>query len=448
MIARYSVTSSGPPWSVRLVSGYYRRAREAACRLRDRSPSRFPSWWRGETGDGSSLPGVPNTIRSVLTSSEYPLPSPQPWLQLQFAQHPVFDPVLVPPLAGVDLDAVGLHAEVDVNSAGETGLAGDAHFLALLHHVAGFDVDLAQMAVDGLQGVAMVHHDAVAVDAQIGRPHHAAVIGGIDRRVLRVGEIEPQVNLLVHLLAVVNVAANVGEIRLLFAIVDEGTVPQHFLFGLESQVRKLLVVLAPQLAVDVEETGEQVLTRRQRARGIDRVHQLLHQRIVDGEIAHAEFLGKELEPEMRRRFRARGVAGEDQRQGVGRQVPGIGEHGETLARVVPGQGEAAKTVPVDLYAGLVPGAAGRKRHQFHASLVDVVLQTVGSGARRGEHHVDIIGCGGGGGAEIVRDGFEDNLGFAFLQIRRLVLARVERDGLGRDMTVPEEAAGGRGLLEE
>src|ERR1039457_2718876 len=329
MIARYSVTSSGPPWSVRLVSGYYRRAREAACRLRDRSPSRFPIWWRGETGDGSSLPGLPNTIRSVLTSSEYPLPSPQPWLQLQLTQHPVLDPVLVPPLARVDLDAVDLHAEVDVNSAGEAGLAGDAHFLALLHHVAGFHVDLAQMAVDGLQRVAVVHHDAVPVDAQIGRPHHAAVVGGVDRRVLGVREIEPEVNLLVHLLAVVNVAAHVGEIRFLFAIVDEGTVPQNFLFGLESQVRKLLVVLAPQFAVDVEETREQILARRQRTSGIDRVHQLLHQGIVEGEIAHAEFLGKELEPEMRRRFRARGVAGEDQRHGVCRQVPGIGEHGET-----------------------------------------------------------------------------------------------------------------------
>src|ERR1017187_1158702 len=256
MIARYSVTSSGPPWSVRLVSGYYRRAREAARRLRDRSPSRFPSWWRGETGDGSSLPGVPNTIRSVLTSSEYPLPSPQPWLLLQLAQHPVLDPVLVPPLAGVDLDAVDLHAEVDVNSARQARLAGDPHFLALLHHVAGFHVDLAQMAVDGLQRVAMVHHDAVAVDAQIGCPHHAAVVGGIDRRVLRVGEIEPEVNLLVHLLAVVDVAAHVGEIRLLFAVVDEGTVPQHLLFGLESQVRKLLVVLAPQFRSEERRVGK------------------------------------------------------------------------------------------------------------------------------------------------------------------------------------------------
>src|ERR1017187_2153101 len=342
MIARYSVTCSGLPWLARLVSGYYRRARGAECRLRDRSPSRFPSWWRGETGDGSSLPGVPNTIRSVLTSSEYPLPSPQPWLQLQFAQHPVFDPVLVPPLAGVDLDAVDLHAEVDVNSAGEAGLAGDAHFLALLHHVARFDVDLAQMAVDGLQCVTMVHHDAVAVDAQIGCPHHAAVVGGVDRRVLGVREIEPEVNLLVHLLAVVDVAANVGEIRLLFAIVDEGTVPQHLLFGLESQVRKLLVVLAPQLAVDVEETREQILARRQRTRGIDRVHQLLHQGIVEGEIAHAEFLGKELEPKMRRRRRAGGIAGEDQRHGVGRQVPRVGEHSETLVRVAARQGEAAE----------------------------------------------------------------------------------------------------------
>src|ERR1019366_4215827 len=68
---------------------------------------------------------------SIRSTPGSPLLCRIPRSLLQFAQHPVFDPVLVPPLAGVDLDAVDLHAEVDVNSAGEAGLAGDAHFLAL-----------------------------------------------------------------------------------------------------------------------------------------------------------------------------------------------------------------------------------------------------------------------------------------------------------------------------
>jgi hypothetical protein len=32
MITRYSFTSPNPPWSTRLVSGYYRQASAVACR--------------------------------------------------------------------------------------------------------------------------------------------------------------------------------------------------------------------------------------------------------------------------------------------------------------------------------------------------------------------------------------------------------------------------------
>ena len=60
---------------------------------------------------------------------------------VEFAQDAVVDPVLVPPFAGVDLDAVDLHAEVDVDAFGEAGGTGHAHFATLLYHVAGFHVD-------------------------------------------------------------------------------------------------------------------------------------------------------------------------------------------------------------------------------------------------------------------------------------------------------------------
>jgi len=40
---------------------------------------------------------------------------------LEFAQDAVVDPVLVPPFAGVDLHAVDLHAEMNVDAFGEAG---------------------------------------------------------------------------------------------------------------------------------------------------------------------------------------------------------------------------------------------------------------------------------------------------------------------------------------
>ena len=43
------------------------------------------------------------------------------------------------------------------------------------------DVNLAQVAVDRLQAIAVVQYYAVAVDAEILGPHHAAIIGRRDR---------------------------------------------------------------------------------------------------------------------------------------------------------------------------------------------------------------------------------------------------------------------------
>jgi len=44
----------------------------------------------------------------------------------------VMDPVLVPPLPRIDLDAVHLHAEMHVNAAGQAGLARDSDSLTLV----------------------------------------------------------------------------------------------------------------------------------------------------------------------------------------------------------------------------------------------------------------------------------------------------------------------------
>ncbi len=101
--------------------------------------------------------------------------------------------------------------------------------------------------------VTVVDHDAVAVDAEVGCPYHASVVGGAHGRVGVIGKVEPKMHLLVHFLAVVNVIADIGEVGFFLAPMDERAMPQNFLFGLEAQVGKLLVILAAHLAVDLQE---------------------------------------------------------------------------------------------------------------------------------------------------------------------------------------------------
>ena len=56
--------------------------------------------------------------------------------QIDAAGDVVLNPVRVPPLLGVDLDAVELHGEVNVIASGHSGYAARAHHLASLHQVA------------------------------------------------------------------------------------------------------------------------------------------------------------------------------------------------------------------------------------------------------------------------------------------------------------------------
>jgi hypothetical protein len=130
----------------------------------------------------------------------------------------VFDPVRVPPLFRINLDAFQLHAEMVVVSAGHAGHTALAHDLALLHHVAFMHGDLAQVSVDRLQPIAVVHHNAVAVDAQGRRVNHATVIGGFHANMLRDGQGLSQMDLLVDLFSLINVVADVGKIGFHFGI--------------------------------------------------------------------------------------------------------------------------------------------------------------------------------------------------------------------------------------
>jgi hypothetical protein len=62
----------------------------------------------------------------------------------------IFDPVAVPPFLRVNLDAIELHAEVNVVASGHSRLAARAHDLASFHQVAFVHINLAQVAVNRL----------------------------------------------------------------------------------------------------------------------------------------------------------------------------------------------------------------------------------------------------------------------------------------------------------
>ena len=74
------------------------------------------------------------------------------------------------------------------------------------------NVDLAQMAIDRLQAVAVVDDDAVAVDSERCGPNHASVIRCLHPDVLRARQVVAKMRLLINLLTLVNVIADVGEV--------------------------------------------------------------------------------------------------------------------------------------------------------------------------------------------------------------------------------------------
>lgn len=92
------------------------------------------------------------------------------------AQHVIVYPVRVPPFHGVHLHTIELQAEVQMIATGEASGPAMADHLPLLHHVSRIDADMAQVAVNRLQSVAVVNHHAVAVDAQFLRIHDLPVV--------------------------------------------------------------------------------------------------------------------------------------------------------------------------------------------------------------------------------------------------------------------------------
>src|SRR5215813_13301206 len=95
---------------------------------------------------------------------------------------------------------------------------------------------------------------------------------------------------------------------------------------LQAQICQGLVVLAAQLAIDLQEASNQVTLPA----WVDLPDHFFQERVVDLQIARAEFFRKDFVPEMACRLLAR-IAREKDRDRVRREVPGEGEKRNTLA---------------------------------------------------------------------------------------------------------------------
>ncbi len=71
--------------------------------------------------------------------------------------------------------------------------------------------DLAKVAVDRLQSVAMVDYDAIAIDAKRSCVHDPSIIRRFNANMLRGREIISQMHLLVDLVSFVDIISRVGK---------------------------------------------------------------------------------------------------------------------------------------------------------------------------------------------------------------------------------------------
>src|SRR5690242_11483143 len=88
----------------------------------------------------------------------------------------IIDPVVIPPLHWIYLDAVYLHREVKMVPSRQACGPALSHLLTTVHHLAFLDGDLAQVSVDGLQSEPVIDNNTVAVDPQRRRPNHFTVV--------------------------------------------------------------------------------------------------------------------------------------------------------------------------------------------------------------------------------------------------------------------------------
>src|SRR6185436_8920310 len=135
---------------------------------------------------------------------------------------------------------------------------------------------------------------------------------------------------------------------------------------LETEIRQRFIVLPTQVAVDFQEPGEQFAA----AAGIDLIDDFVEKPVVDVQLAEAEFLREDLEPETAGGFLPRRVAYENAGHTVGDQIVRVGEQRQPLAGGA-GLRKAAEHTASASHARFSPVSAGSENGHLRSALIDV-----------------------------------------------------------------------------
>ena len=100
---------------------------------------------------------------------------------------------------------------MEVVTSGQPGPTAQSDPLGTGHLLPGRDLDGRQVRVERLKSHAVVQDDAVAVDAQIVGMNDCPVVGRRHRSIRSRGQVESEVDLLIDVIAVVDVRPVVRE---------------------------------------------------------------------------------------------------------------------------------------------------------------------------------------------------------------------------------------------
>ena len=105
------------------------------------------------------------------------------------------------------------YAKMEMIATGESRAAGTGDTIPLGNHLARLNTHFTQMGIHAEKPEPMVDDDGVAVNTQIIAKDHFAPITGRHRGTRQGSQIDPQVDLLVYLLAVMSILPMIGKRR-------------------------------------------------------------------------------------------------------------------------------------------------------------------------------------------------------------------------------------------
>ena len=355
--------------------------------------------------------------------------------------HPILNPVRVPPLDRVDHPPSHQHREVQVVAAGEPRGVAPADLLSAHDAIADLDVERHQVPVQGLHAQAVIDDHAVAVDAKPARVDDRAGVGREHGDVFGDGKVEPEVDLLVDVLAFVDVGAVIREagLDLRVAELHERTVPEALCGRLLGKRRDFVRVDATQFAIHLEEAGQHVAgghLHLQLGRVLnDLGHDTVDVLVVDLNPASPRRLLEHVVDECRLGLVAGFVAGEGgdwRRELLLRQQR---KERDSRVRARASDARAGRWIARILdvaHADARPHVGRRCPIHDHlgAAVIDVVMRRDDGDARRLESHLEILGCRARERAEAEErraGGRDDNTCGSLLELGHALLAERSRN---------------------